>query len=67
VAVPPGRSVFVRSVGLTGAGQDTGSLFLVTDSGVMHGVWDDNTATVLGLADPAIPAPWPVLARLPRG
>ncbi|PRC62414.1 type VII secretion protein EccB, partial [Mycobacterium sp. ITM-2017-0098] len=41
VAVPPGRSVFVRSVGLTGAGQDTGSLFLVTDSGVMHGVWDD--------------------------
>ncbi|PRC58552.1 type VII secretion protein EccB, partial [Mycobacterium sp. ITM-2017-0098] len=42
-------------------------LFLVTDSGVMHGVWDDNTATVLGLADPAIPAPWPVLARLPRG
>ena len=67
VAVPAGRSVFARSVGLTGAGQRAGSLFLVTDTGVMHGVWDDDTATVLGLADPAVPAPWPVLARLPRG
>lgn len=67
VAVPAGRSVFARSVGLTGAGQDTGSLFLVTDSGVMHGVWDDDTATVLGLTGSAVPAPWPVLARLPRG
>lgn len=67
VAVPTGRSVFVRSVGLTGAGQETGSLFLVTESGAIHGVWDDDTAAVLGLTEPAVPAPWPVLARLPRG
>jgi type VII secretion protein EccB len=67
VAVPSGRSVFVRSVGLTGAGQDTGSLFLVTDSGAMHGLRDGETAAVIGLTDPAVSAPWPVLARLPRG
>ena len=67
VAVPAGRSVFVRSVGLTGTGLNTGSLFLVTDSGVMYGVRDEDTAAVLGLTDSAVPAPWPVLARLPRG
>jgi type VII secretion protein EccB len=66
VAVPTGRSVFARSVGLTGAGPSAGSLFLVADTGVMYGVWDDETAAVLGLADP-VPAPWPVLAHLPRG
>lgn len=67
MAVPAGRSVFVRSVGLTGAGQDTGSLFLVNESGVAHGVWDSDTATVLGLTEPPVSAPWSVLARLPRG
>jgi type VII secretion protein EccB len=67
VAIPAGRSVFARAVGLTGSGRTAGSLFLVADSGVVYGVWDDETATALGLADPAVPAPWPVLAHLPRG
>lgn len=67
VAVPAGRSAFVQSVGVTGAGENTASLFLVTDSGVIHGMWDADTAAVLGLAGPPVPAPWPVLARLPRG
>ncbi len=53
VAVPAGRSVFVRSVGLTGTGLSTGSLFLVTDSGVMYGVRDEDTAAASGLTDPA--------------
>lgn len=67
VSVPPGRSVFVRSVGLTGHGRSAGSLFLLTDSGVLHGVRDDVAAGALGLAGPAAPAPWPILATLPRG
>ncbi|OAN34510.1 type VII secretion protein EccB [Mycolicibacterium iranicum] len=67
VSVPAGRSVFVRSVGLTGTGRSAGSLFLLVDSGLLHGVRDDETAAALGLAQPAVPAPWPILATLPRG
>ena len=67
VSVPAGRSVFARSVGLTGGGQGSGSLFLVTDSGARFGIPDDDTAVTLGLGGPAVPAPWPVLAVLPRG
>lgn len=67
VSVPSGRSVFVRSVGLTGSGRSAGSLFLLTDSGVMYGVRDDETAAALGLTGPAASAPWPILATLPRG
>lgn len=67
VSVPAGRSVYVRSVSLTGAGHSTGSLFLVTDAGVLFGVRDDESVAALGLTAPAVPAPWPVLATLPRG
>ncbi|MDZ4266228.1 MAG: type VII secretion protein EccB, partial [Mycobacterium sp.] len=67
VSVPAGRSLFVRSVGLTGRGQGSNSLFLVTDSGTRFGIRDDDTALTLGLTEPAVPAPWPVLAVLPRG
>lgn len=67
VSVPPGRNVYVRSVGVTGDGHSTGSLFLVTDAGIMHGIRDHDTAAALGLTAPAVPAPWPVLATLPRG
>ncbi|BBX18452.1 type VII secretion protein EccB [Mycolicibacterium duvalii] len=65
VAIPSGRSVDVRSVGLTGAG--IGSRFLVTDSGMAFGIGDDDAAQRLGLSGPAVPAPWPVLSALPRG
>jgi type VII secretion protein EccB len=67
VALPAGRNAFVCSVGLTGGGQGTGSLFLVTDSGVLFGIRDGETARSLGLTVSAQPAPWPVLAALPRG
>ncbi|AFM15859.1 type VII secretion protein EccB, Actinobacterial [Mycolicibacterium chubuense NBB4] len=67
VSVPAGHSAFVRSVGLTGDGQTSGSLFLVDESGVLFGVRDQDTGTLLGLVGPAEPAPWPVLALLPRG
>ncbi|MEZ0340061.1 type VII secretion protein EccB [Mycobacterium sp. pV006] len=67
VAVPAGRSVWVRSVGVTGIGSGSGPQFLVDDSGVVFGVADDDAATRLGLTDAAVPAPWPILSALPRG
>jgi len=67
VSLPAGRSAFVRSVGLTGAGQSAGPLFLVTDAGVLYGIRDNVAASSLGLTDPAQPAPWPVLSVLPHG
>jgi Type VII secretion system ESX-1, transport TM domain B len=65
VWVPHGRSAYVRSTGITGGSE--GSLYLVTDSGVLFGVHDEDAAKVLGLSAPAVRAPWPVLALLPRG
>ncbi|MGB0971172.1 MAG: type VII secretion protein EccB [Mycobacterium sp.] len=67
VAVPPGRSVFAHSVGLTGGGQGAGSLYLITDTGVLYGIRDGEAASSLGLTAPAQPAPWPVLSALPHG
>lgn len=67
VTIPAGRSVWVRSVGVTGTGSGSGPRFLIDDSGVVFGVADDEAATRLGLTDPAVPAPWPVLSTLPRG
>ncbi|MGE2730010.1 type VII secretion protein EccB [Mycolicibacterium vaccae] len=67
VAIPSGRSIWVRSVGVTGTGLRSGSLFLVTDSGVVFGVDTTESAARLGLTGPAAPAPWPVLSALPRG
>jgi hypothetical protein len=34
---------------------------------VVFGVHDEQSAEHLGLAGPPVPAPWPLLARLPRG
>jgi type VII secretion protein EccB len=65
-AMPPGRSAFVRVTGASGEGAATGALYLVNDSGVVFGIRDQDAAERLGLANP-VPAPWPVLARLPRG
>lgn len=66
VGVPPGRSVFARSSGLTGDGTGSGPLFLVTELGVRYGVRDDAAATSLGLTEPQS-IPWPMLAVLPQG
>jgi hypothetical protein len=56
----------VRSVGILGGDVTTGTRFLVNEEGVVFGVHDEAAASDLGLSEPA-PAPWPVLARLPRG
>ena len=44
-----------------------GPLYLVTDSGVLFGIRDEDTAKLLGLQGDPVAAPWPVLSRLPRG
>jgi type VII secretion protein EccB len=65
-AMPPGRSAFVRAAGTSGEGADIGARYLVDDSGVLFGIRDVAAAERLGLSSP-IPAPWPLLAHLPRG
>ena len=67
VVMTHGRSAYVRASGITGQGGSTGALYLVTDSGVVFGVHDDEAAKRLGLSGTPVPAPWPMLARLPRG
>jgi type VII secretion protein EccB len=67
VYLPPGRSAYVRATGLSGYNPRAGTRYLITDIGVRFGVHDDDAAHDLGLPDTAIPAPWPVLARLPAG
>ncbi|GBE66910.1 type VII secretion protein EccB [Mycobacterium sp. MFM001] len=67
VAVPPGRSAYVRATGLSGDNPEAGTRQLVTDTGVRFAIRDDDAARALGLPQTAIPAPWPVLATLPAG
>lgn len=66
-AMSGGRSAYVRAVGVSGDGARTGTLFLVNDAGVVFGIRDEETARRLGLTGDPVPAPWPLLARLPRG
>lgn len=67
VVVPHGRSAYVRAVGITGDGAANGARYLLSDSGVVFGIHDEQTGKRLGLSDAPLPAPWPVLAWLPRG
>lgn len=65
-AIPDGRSAYIRAAGVGGHGARTGPLHLVSDAGVVFGVRDEDAGSRLGLGA-AVPAPWPVVARLPRG
>jgi type VII secretion protein EccB len=67
VALPAGRSAYVRSTRILGDDGLTGPRFLVTDSGVAYGIRDDDAATQLGLTGPPGAAPWSILAHLPNG
>ena len=67
VVMPPGRSAYVRAAALTGDGGETGPSYLVTDSGVLFGMHDENTGKLLGVHGDPVSAPWPVLSQLPRG
>jgi type VII secretion protein EccB len=67
ISVPRGRSVYVRSIGITGDSASAGAFYFIDESGVLFGLRDEDTAKHLGLTGIPVRAPWPVLARLPRG
>ena len=66
VVVPPGHSVNAMATAIGGGGV-TGPRYLVSDMGVRYGIRDDAVANHLGLSGLPAPAPWPILAALPRG
>ncbi|MGH3564410.1 MAG: type VII secretion protein EccB, partial [Mycobacterium sp.] len=65
VSLPPGRSAYVRSAGVSE--QPGGARYLVADTGVRFTVSDYDAARSLGLPPTPAPAPWPVLTALPAG
>jgi type VII secretion protein EccB len=67
VYLAPGRSAYVRATSLSGDNPRAGTRYLITDTGVRFAIHDDDAAHDLGLPDAAIPAPWPVLAKLLAG
>ncbi len=67
VALPAGRSGYVRAGSMSRQGDESGPLYLLTDSGVLFGIRDEETARMLGLSGDPVAAPWPLLAGLPRG
>lgn len=67
VYIPEGRSALVQAGSLVRDARVGGPLYLLTDLGVLFGIRDAETAEHLGLGDSVVPAPWPMLARLPRG
>lgn len=66
VAVPAGRSVYLRAAGVRGD-VEGGALYVLADSGVLYGIRDEQTAGYLGLSGPPVRGPWPLLAQVPRG
>lgn len=66
IAMAGGQSAYVRAAGVTGDALGA-PLYLITDSGVLHGIHDEQAAEYLGLTGPPAGAPWPLLAQLPRG
>ncbi|MGV0813516.1 type VII secretion protein EccB [Mycolicibacterium boenickei] len=67
VHIPVGRSVLLQARGVTRESAGGGPLYLLDDAGVLFGIRDAATAEHLGLGGGSIPAPWPMLAMLPRG
>ncbi|ODR27195.1 type VII secretion protein EccB [Mycolicibacterium porcinum] len=67
VYIPEGRSALVQAGSLVRDASVGGPLYLLTDLGVLFGIRDAETAEHLGLGDSVVPAPWPMLAMLPRG
>ncbi|MCV7228479.1 type VII secretion protein EccB [Mycolicibacterium komossense] len=73
VAVPTGTGYFVQTVGQEPASPAAGSLFWISDTGMRYGIEAANpdevakTVAALGLNQPAMPAPWAVLALFVPG
>ncbi|WP_135452946.1 type VII secretion protein EccB [Mycobacterium sp. DL99] len=67
VHIPAGRSVLLQAGSVVRGATVGGPLYLLNDLGVLFGIRDGATAEHLGLGTSTVPAPWPMLAMLPRG
>jgi type VII secretion protein EccB len=67
VYVPPGTGRYVQVTGSEPGSPRAESLFYVTDSGVRHGVSDDQAGKILGLGERPSPVPWAMVSLLPVG
>lgn len=67
VHLPVGRSALLQAAGVLRGATVGGPLYLLNDLGVLFGIRDTATGEHLGLGTGAVPAPWPMLAMLPRG
>ncbi|OFB38401.1 type VII secretion protein EccB [Mycolicibacterium sp. (ex Dasyatis americana)] len=67
VHIPVGRSVLLQAGGVVRGATVGGPLYLLGDLGVLYGIRDVQTAERAGLGTSVVPAPWPMLAMLPRG
>lgn len=67
VHIPAGRSVLLQAGSVVRGATVGGPLYLLNDLGVLFGIRDGATAEYLGLGTSTVPAPWPMLAMLPRG
>ncbi|MFV8053653.1 type VII secretion protein EccB [Mycobacterium sp. 48b] len=67
VQIPVGRSVLLEACGVIRGDSAGGPVYLLNDLGVLFGIRDREAAEQLGLGTDAVPAPWPMLAMLPRG
>ena len=72
VALPPGRGYFVQTVGQQPASPPAGSLFWISDTGVRYGIGGnrktvENSVAAMGLIQPPVPIPWPVLTLFAPG
>lgn len=65
--IPAGRGALLEAGSVIHEVAAGGPLYLLNDLGVLFGIRDRQTAEQLGLGTSAVPAPWPMLAMLPRG
>ncbi|QZH57843.1 type VII secretion protein EccB [Mycolicibacterium farcinogenes] len=67
VHISAGRSVLLQAGSVVRGTTVGGPLYLLNDLGVLFGIRDPQTAERVGLGTGVVPAPWPMLAGLPRG
>ncbi|WP_068056995.1 type VII secretion protein EccB [Nocardia xishanensis] len=65
--IPPNSGEYLQTTGMSPDSVRMGSLFYISDNGIRYGIPDQDTATLLGLADKPRPAPWPIISQLVPG
>ncbi|MEV0762975.1 type VII secretion protein EccB [Nocardia sp. NPDC050435] len=65
--IPPNSGEYLQVTGMSPDSVRKGSLFYISDNGIRYGIPDQETASLLGLADKPRPAPWPIIGQLVPG